>query len=168
MWVQRHNKLTSIEDSDHLVGIYLFMRGLFLSRWSFLLSRLAPNRCLLTRYRPPTYPPSSSSLIPSDSNFLFPHPPQSCSPYHHNVLTLPRELTANQRHCNVSRVSSQTLPTFMDIGYNFGGALIGEDSIIQQLQQANKTVCLPQTCVLIGSHQTSLLQVAFIGDNVNN
>jgi hypothetical protein len=48
------------------------------------------------------------------------------------------------RHIKALITGSFKLLTFMDIGYNFGGMSIEEDSIIQQLQQANKTVCLPE------------------------
>jgi phosphatidylinositol glycan class O len=71
-------------------------------------------------------------------------------------LTLPQELTTNQprnsflfnAHADPPTATLQrikalvtgSLPTFVDIGHNFGGSSIGEDSIIQQLQLANKTV----------------------------
>jgi len=82
-------------------------------------------------------------------------------------LTLPRELTASQprnsflfnAHADPPTATLQrikalvtgSLPTFVDIGFNFGGASIAEDSIIQQLQQANKTVRLPRTALPMGS-----------------
>ncbi len=184
MRVQKHNKFTSIEESDHLVGICLFTRAFFLSRLS--LSTVAScsestSPCTL----PPTHKPAVLLLIDSlRIDFLSPHPPQPHSPYDHNILTLPRELTVKQprnsflfnAHADPPTATLQrikglvtgSLPTFLDIGYNFGGALIGEDSIIQQLQQANKTVRRPRTCVLIGSHQTSLLHVAFMGDDIDD
>jgi phosphatidylinositol glycan class O len=144
----------------HIVGIYLFTRG-------FLLSRLSLST--IASCSDPTAPPCTlkpthkrAILLIIDSlrfDFLSPHPPEPHSPYHHNVLTLPRELTAKQprnsflfnAHADPPTVTLQrikalvtgSLPTFVDIGHNFGGASIAEDSIIQQLQQANKTVRFP-------------------------
>jgi phosphatidylinositol glycan class O len=145
--------------SLHTVGLYLFTRGFLLSRLS--LSTVAS---CINSSSPCTLPPTHQRavLLIIDSlrfDFLSPHPPQPHSPYHHNVLTLPRELTAKQprnsflfnAHADPPTVTLQrikalvtgSLPTFIDIGYNFGGASIEEDSMIQQLRQANKTVRLP-------------------------
>jgi phosphatidylinositol glycan class O len=44
-----------------------------------------------------------------------------------------------------------SLSTFVDIGFNFGGASIAEDSIIQQLRQVNKAVRAPRTALPMGS-----------------
>ncbi|KAI0272081.1 hypothetical protein BGY98DRAFT_1002678 [Russula aff. rugulosa BPL654] len=140
----------------HLVGIYLFTRG-------FLLSRLS-----LSTVATCSDPTSPCTLIPTHKraiiliidalrfDFLSPHPPEPHSPYHHNALTLPRELTANQprnsflfnAHADpptatlqrIKAIVTGSLPTFVDIGHNFGGSSIAEDSIIQQLQLANKTI----------------------------
>ena len=139
-----------------LVGIYLFTRGFLLSRLS--LSTVATcsdpaSPCTLT----PTHKRAIILVIDAlRFDFLSPHPPEPHSPYHHNVLTLPRELTTNQprnsflfnAHADPPTATLQrikalvtgSLPTFVDIGHNFGGSSIGEDSIIQQLQLANKTV----------------------------
>jgi len=144
--------------SLHIVGIYLFTRGFLLSRLS--LSTVAScsdptSPCTL----PPTHKRAVLLIIDSlRFDFLSPHPPQPHSPYHHNVLKLPRELTAEQprnsflfnAHADPPTATLQrikalvtgSLPTFVDIGYNFGGASIEEDSIIQQLHRANKTVRL--------------------------
>ncbi|KAH9964322.1 alkaline-phosphatase-like protein, partial [Lactifluus volemus] len=89
-------------------------------------------------------------------DFLSPHPSEPHSTYHHNVLTLPRELTAKQPHNSflfnayadpptttlqcIKGLVTGSLPTFVDMGYNFGGASITEDSIILQLRQANKNI----------------------------
>ena len=91
-------------------------------------------------------------------DFLSLHPPQLHSPYHHSVLSLPRELATKQLHNSflfnaradpptatlqrIKALVTGSLPTFIDIGYNFGGASIEEDSVIQQLHQANKTLRL--------------------------
>ena len=48
-----------------------------------------------------------------------------------------------QQRYNASTLVTGSLPTFVDIGYNFGGASMEEDSVIQQLHQANKTMRLP-------------------------
>ncbi len=140
----------------HLTGIYLFTRGFLLSRLS--LSTVAScsdptSPCTLT----PTH--NRAILLIIDAlrfDFLSPHPPEPHSPYYHNVLTLPRELTAKHprnsflfnAHADPPTATLQrikalvtgSLPTFVDIGHNFGGSSIAEDSIIQQLQLANKTV----------------------------
>jgi GPI ethanolamine phosphate transferase 3 subunit O len=143
----------------HLVGIYLFTRGFLLSRLS--LSDLtscsnSSSPCTL----PPTHKRAVLLIIDAlRFDFISPHPPEPHSPYHHNVLTLPRELTAKQprnsflfnAHADPPTTTLQrikglvtgSLPTFIDVGYNFGGASIAEDSIILQLQQANKTVRPP-------------------------
>jgi predicted AlkP superfamily pyrophosphatase or phosphodiesterase len=86
-------------------------------------------------------------------------------------LTLPRELTAKHpRHSflfnahadpptatlqRIKALVTGSLPTFVDVGYNFGGASIAEDSVIQQLQRANKTVRLFPTRFTIRSQQTA-------------
>ncbi|KAH9995319.1 hypothetical protein BJV77DRAFT_1059736 [Russula vinacea] len=106
----------------HLVGIYLFTRGFLLSRLS--LSTVASctdpaSPCTLK----PTHKRAVLLIIDSlRFDFLSPHPPEPHSPYHHNALV------------------TGSLPTFVDIGHNFGGASIAEDSIIQQLQLANKSI----------------------------
>jgi len=154
----------------HLVGIYLFTRGFLLSR----LSLSTVSECPSSPALPPcTLPPTHKRavLLIIDAlrfDFLSPHPPEPHSPYHHNVLTLPRELTAKHPRnsflfntyadpptATLQRIKglvTGSLPTFVDIGQNFGGASIAEDSIIQQLQRANKTVCPYSTrCT---THQT--------------
>lgn len=145
----------------HVVGIYLFTRGFLLSRLS--LSNVSECSSTSTSASPScTLPPTHKRavLLVIDSlrfDFLSPHPPEPHSPYHHNVLTLPRELTAKHPRnsflfnayadpptATLQRIKglvTGSLPTFVDIGHNFGGASITEDSIIQQLQRANKTVC---------------------------
>lgn len=142
----------------HLVGIYLFTRGFLLSRLSLsTVSECSSTSASLPCTLPLTH--TRAVLLIIDSlrfDFLSPHPPEPHSPYHHNVLTLPRELTAKQprnsflfnAHADPPTATLQrikglvtgSLPTFVDIGHNFGGASIAEDSIIQQLQRANKTI----------------------------
>ncbi|KAI9513378.1 hypothetical protein F5148DRAFT_1155355 [Russula earlei] len=140
--------------SLHLVGIYLFTRGFLLRRLSLsVVASCSGTLCTL----PPTHQRAVLLIIDSlRFDFLSPHPPEPHSPYHHNILTLPRELTAKQpRHSflfnahadpptatlqRIKGLVTGSLPTFIDIGYNFGGASIAEDSIIQQLRQANRTI----------------------------
>ncbi|TFY74091.1 hypothetical protein EWM64_g9921, partial [Hericium alpestre] len=140
----------------HLSGIYLFTRG-------FLLSRLAlssvtscastPSTCTL----PPTHRKAVLLIIDAlRFDFLSPNPPQPPSPYHHNVITLPQELTAKyprnsflfNAHADpptttlqrIKGIVTGSLPTFVDMGANFGGSSIAEDSIIKQLSMANKSI----------------------------
>jgi len=158
--------------SLHIVGIYLFTRGFLLSRLS--LSTVAScedptSPCTL----PPTHKRAVLLIIDAlRFDFISPHPPQPHSPFHHNVLTLPRELTAKQprnsfifnAHADPPTATLQrikalvtgSLPTFLDIGYNFGGASIEEDSVIQQLHQDNKTVRLSRTYFLPDPTRPSL------------
>jgi hypothetical protein len=148
----------------HLVGIYLFTRGFLLSRLSLSTRAscsISDHPCAL----PPTHNRAVFLIIDAlRFDFLSPHPPDPHSPYHHNVLTLPRELTAEQprnsflfnAHADPPTTTLQrikglvtgSLPTFVDMGHNFGGTSIAEDSIILQLQQANKTVRTSNTTMV--------------------
>ncbi|KAF4598755.1 mannose-ethanolamine phosphotransferase gpi13 [Pleurotus pulmonarius] len=81
---------------------------------------------------------------------------QPPSPFHHNVLTLPKRLTAEHPRnsflfdsysdpptATLQRIKALTtgsLPTFVDIGNNFGASSIAEDSIIRQLQASGKKI----------------------------
>jgi GPI ethanolamine phosphate transferase 3 subunit O len=143
----------------HFIGIYLFTRGFLLSRLSLsTIADCSPSDSPCTL--PPTHKRAILLIIDAlRFDFLSPHPPEPHSTYHHNVLTLPRELTAKQPHNSflfnayadpptttlqrIKGLVTGSLPTFVDMGYNFGGASIAEDSIILQLQQANKTVRPP-------------------------
>lgn len=143
----------------HLVGIYLFTRGFLLSRLSLsTVSECSSTSAELPCTLPRTHKRAVFLVIDSlRFDFLSPHPPEPHSPYHHNVLNLPRELTvkhplnsflfnayADPPTATLQRIKglvTGSLPTFVDIGHNFGGASIAEDSIIQQLQRANRTVC---------------------------
>ncbi len=138
----------------HLAGIYLYTRGFLLTRLS--LSEL--NEC-----------PDGSCTLPASHKrvvllvidalrfaFLSPNPPEPPSLYHHNVLRLPRELTATQPDRSllftsfadpptttlqrIKGITAGSLPTFIDMGSNFGGYSILEDSIIGQLRMAGKRV----------------------------
>ncbi|KAF8129914.1 hypothetical protein EV363DRAFT_273322 [Boletus edulis] len=138
----------------HCVGIYLFTRGYLLSRLSL------PDRhecrhdgctSLATHKR--------AIILVIDAlrfDFISSHPPESPSPYHHNILTLPRELTAaHPQHSfmfnahadpptttlqRLKGLTTGSLPTFVDAGESFGGSAIVEDSILHQLVAAGRKV----------------------------
>ena len=140
----------------HLAGIYLFTRGFLLTRLSLasVASCDASSPCTLR----PTHRRAVFLIVDAlRFDFLSPNPPEPPSPYHHNVLTLPRELTARYpQHSflfnayadpptttlqRIKGLVTGSLPTFVDMGHNFGGSSIAEDSIIHQPRVANKTVC---------------------------
>ncbi|EKM76323.1 hypothetical protein AGABI1DRAFT_131414 [Agaricus bisporus var. burnettii JB137-S8] len=89
-------------------------------------------------------------------DFVSPDPPEPINPYHHQILTLPSELTkAHPEHSflfnayadpptttlqRIKALTTGSLPTFVDMGSNFGGSEILEDSIVKQLQLADKSV----------------------------
>lgn len=126
----------------HLAGIYLFTQG-------FLLSRLSlPTVTTCSPSDPCTLPPTHKRaiLLIIDAlrfDFLSPNPPEPHSPYHHNILTLPRELTekypknsllfnaySDPPTTTLQRIKglvTGSLPTFVDMGHNFGGSSIDEE-----------------------------------------
>lgn len=136
----------------HASTLYIFSRG-------FLLTRLSlPN---LTECTECTLPPTHSRLVlliidALRFDFLAEKPAINPSPYYHNVLTLPAELTAKYpTHSflfdtysdpptatlqRIKGITTGSLPTFIDVGSNFGGSQILEDSLINQLRQAQKKV----------------------------
>ncbi|GBE83895.1 GPI ethanolamine phosphate transferase 3 [Sparassis crispa] len=138
----------------HLAAIYLYTRGFLLTRLSLSDTSSCPDgSCTL----PPTH--SRAVVLIIDAlrfDFLSPDPPQPPSPHHHNVLRLPQELTAadpsrsllfdafaDPPTTTLQRIKGLTtgsLPTFVDMGSNFGGASILEDSLIAQLRAADKKV----------------------------
>lgn len=140
----------------HLIGIYLFTRGFLLSRLSLVdHSSCRFANCTLT----PTHKRAVLLIIDSlRFDFVSLHPPFPASPNHHNVLTLPRQLTekhptrsflfnayADPPTTTLQRIKGLTtgsLPTFVDMGNNFGGSSIAEDSILKQMALAGKTVRL--------------------------
>lgn len=136
----------------HLAGLYIFIQG-------FLLSRLAlpdtteciDGSCTI----PATYKRAVVLIIDGlRYDFIAPDPPHPPSPFHHDILTLPRELTAANRGKSflfnafsdpptttlqrIKGLTTGSLPTFVDMGSNFGASSILEDSIIQQLRAAGK------------------------------
>ena len=140
----------------HLVGVALFTRGFLLKR----LSLSDTNDCSST---PCTLQPTHTRAVVliMDAlrfDFLTPEPPEPPSPYHHNILTLPRELThlhpqhsllfnafADPPTTTLQRIKGLTtgsLPSFIEIGSNFGGSSVAEDSILHQLRAAGKKVSI--------------------------
>jgi GPI ethanolamine phosphate transferase 3 subunit O len=134
----------------HASTLYLFTRGFLLTRLS--LSNVSScSTC--------TLPPAHSRLIlliidALRFDFLAPEPAITPSPHYHNVLTLPSLLTsqypthsflfntfADPPTATLQRIKGITtgsLPTFVDVGSNFGGSQITEDSIVRQMTQAGR------------------------------
>lgn len=140
----------------HVIGIWLFVRG-------FLLTRLAlseVNSCdpsAETCSLPPAY--NRAVIIIIDSlrfDFISPNPPVPPSSYYHHVLKAPAELsksypdrstifcafsdpptTTSQR---IKGITTGSLPTFIEMGYNFGASSVLEDSLIRQLHSLGKRV----------------------------
>ncbi|KAI5984542.1 hypothetical protein EDD15DRAFT_2375223 [Pisolithus albus] len=117
----------------HITAIYLFTRG-------FLLSRLAlPNKSQQGQEQGNQ---RAVGLVKDTLRFdsVSDHPPDPLSPNHHNILTLPRELTAAHPqpsfafnayadpHDDDAPTYQRSYPTFVDIGESFSGSVIQEDS----------------------------------------
>ncbi|KAI5886597.1 uncharacterized protein SCHCODRAFT_02693304 [Schizophyllum commune H4-8] len=136
----------------HAAGIYLFTNG-------FLLSRLSLSNRTTCDDGACTLPPTHNRLVvliidALRFDFVSPDPPEPHSPFHHNILTLPRELTrARPEHSflynsyadpptttlqRIKGITTGSLPTFVDLGNNFGASSIDEDSLIHQLVAAGK------------------------------
>ncbi|KAG2156893.1 uncharacterized protein EDB93DRAFT_1078807 [Suillus bovinus] len=135
----------------HLAGIYLFTKG-------FLLNRLAlPDRSVDACTSLATH--KRAVLLVIDAlrfDFIAEHPPEPVSPFHHNIITLPRELTAAHPDRSfifntysdpptttlqrLKGITTGSLPTFVDAGENFGGSSIHEDSIVHQLNAAGRKI----------------------------
>lgn len=136
----------------HLAGIYLYTRG-------FLLTRLSLSETSSCEDGSCTLPASHKRLVlliidALRFDFLSPDPPQPVSPYHHSVLRLPQELCHQQPDRSllftsfadpptttlqrIKGITAGSLPTFIDMGSNFGGYSISEDSLIGQLHAADR------------------------------
>lgn len=133
----------------HLSGLSLFTRG-------FLLSRIAldaTNECRNCTLGSAVH--KKAVVIVIDAlrfDFISPVPPTPADPYYHNVLTLPAQMTASKpdrsfifnAHSDpptatlqrIKGLTTGSLPTFIDVGSNFGGSAILEDSLILQMQRA--------------------------------
>jgi phosphatidylinositol glycan class O len=137
----------------HLAGIYLFTNGFLLTRLS--LSEI--NDCSTCTFAP-TYKRTVFLVIDAlRFDFISPNPPYPRSRNHHNVLSLPAELTAAHpdksfifnAHADpptttlqrIKGLTTGSLPTFIDMGSNFGGSSILEDSLMIQIERAGKKVC---------------------------
>ncbi|KAJ7783471.1 hypothetical protein DFH07DRAFT_900497 [Mycena maculata] len=136
----------------HLAGLYLFANGFLLTRLALPDNTICPdNSCTI----PPTHKRAVLLIIDAlRFDFVSSEPPIPASPFHHHILTLPRELTAAHPRnsflfnaysdpptATLQRIKALTtgsLPTFVDIGNNFGGSSIAEDSIMKQLRVAEK------------------------------
>ncbi|KAH8105202.1 hypothetical protein BXZ70DRAFT_1061807 [Cristinia sonorae] len=136
----------------HLGGVYLYTRG-------FLLTRLALSETNSCSPEACPFPPSYSKAIvliidALRFDFVAPNPPVPPSPFHHNFLRLPAELSQSQPDHSlllyafpdpptttlqrIKGLTTGSLPTFVDMGSNFGGSSILEDSIIGQLRAHGK------------------------------
>lgn len=89
-------------------------------------------------------------------DFLAPDPPHPQSPFQHNILTFPRELSAKHPHQSflfnafadpptttlqrIKAIMTGSLPTFVDAGNNLGASSIPDDSLLKQLRAAGKKV----------------------------
>ncbi|KAG8745201.1 mannose-ethanolamine phosphotransferase gpi13 [Ceratobasidium sp. 414] len=133
----------------HLAGLSLFTRG-------FLLSRIAldaTNDCRNCTLGSAVHKKAVVIIIDAlRFDFIAPTPPSPADPYYHNVLTLPAEITASKpdrsfifnAHSDpptatlqrIKGITTGSLPTFVDIGSNFGGSAILEDSLVLQMQRA--------------------------------
>ncbi|KZV87282.1 alkaline phosphatase-like protein [Exidia glandulosa HHB12029] len=136
----------------HVAGIFLFCRGFLLSRRALDRVSLCPDgRCTLNATH------NRAVVLIIDAlrfDFVSPHPPEPHSPFHHNVLTLPRELSQSQPDRSflyhsfvdpptttlqrIKGITTGSLSTFVDMGSNFGGSEITEDSLIVQLARARR------------------------------
>ena len=137
----------------HIAGIFLFTRG-------FLLTRLSLPDIALPTVEIPVHDRAVIVLIDSlRFDFIAPHPPQPPNPFHHHVLTLPRDLTATRpRHSfifnaysdpptttlqRIKAITTGSLPTFIDIGSNFAASHVAEDSLLNQFSLHRKRVLYP-------------------------
>jgi GPI ethanolamine phosphate transferase 3 subunit O len=135
-----------------LAGLYIFTRGFLLTR----LSLPDVNDCQ-TCTLPATHKRAVFLIIDAlRFDFISPNPPAPISPHHHNVLALPHELTVAYPHNSaifeahadpptttlqrIKGLTTGSLPTFVDMGSNFGGSTITEDSLVMQLTNAGKRV----------------------------
>ena len=139
----------------HLSGLSLFTRGFLLNRHA--LSTKSSCDPSSTCTLPPTHNKAVVLIIDAlRFDFVSPHPPQPASEYYHNILTLPRELSASRPHHSflfeaysdpptatlqrIKGITTGSLPTFVDIGSSFSASTIEEDSLISQFKAAGKSI----------------------------
>ena len=150
----------------HLAGIYIFTRGFLLTRLSLSdISNCSTQNCDVS----PKHKRAVFLIIDAlRFDFVSPNPPSPVSPFHHNILTLPQELTKKRpRHScifnsyadpptttlpRIRGIMTGYLPTFIDVGSNFGGSFIVEDSILKQLKLAGKKVMLHICSIFLMLH----------------
>ncbi|KAF8960011.1 alkaline-phosphatase-like protein [Flammula alnicola] len=144
----------------HLIGIKLFTGGFLLARQSLSqFSDCSTQPCTI----PPTHKRAVILVIDAlRFDIVTSDPPSPPSPFHHNILTFPREITTKNPHNSflynayadpptttlqrIKGIATGSLPTFSDAGNNLGGSSIAEDSILKQLRLSGK-------------------KIAFMGDN---
>ena len=153
----------------HFAGIYLYTRGFLLTRLSLSDITSCPDgQCTVA----PSHKRAIVLVIDAlRFDFLSPHPPEPPSPYHHNVLVLPQELSKSRPSHSLlfemfsdpptttlqrlKGITTGSLPTFMDMGSNFGGSSITEDSFIGQLRLAGKKVSSATAFIRRTEHTTT-------------
>ncbi|KDQ20096.1 hypothetical protein BOTBODRAFT_102009 [Botryobasidium botryosum FD-172 SS1] len=155
----------------HSAGLFLFTRGFLLTRLSLEDLSTCPasgSPCTL----PPQHQKAVILIIDAlRFDFISPHPPSPPSPNFHHVLTLPAELTAAHPDRSflfqafadpptttlqrIKGITTGSLPTFIDMGSNFGGTQISEDSLITQLRRAGKNIALLGDDTWMGAYPTS-------------
>ncbi|KAG8878662.1 mannose-ethanolamine phosphotransferase gpi13 [Tulasnella sp. 332] len=140
----------------HGSSLYLFTRGFLLTRLALdnKTKCAAPGQCsTVSRTH------SKAVVLIIDAlryDFVSPYPPSPPDAFHHNVLTLPAELTAAHpdrsfifnAHSDpptatlqrIKGITTGSLPTFVDLGSSFGGSSINEDSLIHQAVSNGKRV----------------------------
>ncbi|EJD40281.1 hypothetical protein AURDEDRAFT_187064 [Auricularia subglabra TFB-10046 SS5] len=141
----------------HLVGIVLFCRGFLLSRRALdRINACSPHDSSVPCTLPATHRRAVVLIIDAlRFDFVSPAPPEPHSQYHHNILTLPRELSASQPDRSflfhsyvdpptttlqrIKGITTGSLSTFVDMGSNFGGSEIKEDSLVVQLLRSRKS-----------------------------
>jgi len=134
----------------HASSLFLFTRG-------FLLTRLSLTNISQCEYCTLTPVHSKLVFLIIDAlrfDFISPEPAVEPSPYYHHVLTLPAELTTKDPSRSfifntfvdpptttlqrIKGITTGSLPTFVDMGSNFGGSQISEDSLIIQIGKAGR------------------------------
>ncbi|BEI90250.1 uncharacterized protein CcaverHIS019_0303200 [Cutaneotrichosporon cavernicola] len=140
----------------HLVGLATFTHGFLLTRLTIPSTSPAYN---VTNPAPVTATHSKAVVIIIDAlrtDFISPFPPNPPSPFHHNVLTLPAEMTAAHPDRSmifdsfsdpptttmqrIKGITTGSLPTFIDAGANFASTAIEEDNLISQAVADNRSV----------------------------
>ena len=154
-----HLRGTSLSVLVLLLVFYLHFTGLYIFSQGFLLTRIALSDINHCNGDSCTLPATHQRLVllvidALRFDFVAPNPPVPSSPFYHNVLTLPRELTEKYPdRCflfnsysdpptstlqRIKGITTGSLPTFVDAGSSFSGLAIEEDSLISQLVNSGK------------------------------